>query len=58
MTRRPRPLTHCPVPGHGTRCVVAAEREGDSYPRCTEERIAIAFELAADERVRDTGGQT
>lgn len=42
-------VRHCSVPGHGTRCVVAQELEPDRYPRCTEERIALDHEIAADE---------
>lgn len=49
MTRRPRPLTHCRVPGHGTRCVVADEQDGRTFPRCTEERMAMDYETRADE---------
>lgn len=46
---RLRRLTHCSVPGHGTRCVVADEMAGSRIPRCTEEAMALAHELAADE---------
>lgn len=46
---------HCPVPGHGTNCVVARELEADRYPRTTEEHLALEIELAADEPEREGG---
>lgn len=43
----------CPVPGHGARCVVAQEKPR-RYARCTERRIALAYETTANGRV-ETG---
>lgn len=44
-----RVRTHCSVPGHGTRCVVAQEcRDNGRHYRSMEERLALEFELAAD----------
>ena len=40
--------TVCTVPGHGTRCEVAAVK-GDRYPRVTVERLALEFEQVASE---------
>lgn len=39
-------LTHCTVPGHGTRCEAAQGRDS-RYERCTERRRAFAYEQAA-----------
>lgn len=43
---RMRRLTRCRVPGHGTRCEPAQERD-NSYPRSTEERRALQAEERA-----------
>lgn len=47
MTRLRR-TTHCPVPGHGTGCDLADECP-PFYERSTEKRMALNFELDADE---------
>ena len=46
MTRLRR-TTHCPVPGHGTTCVLADECP-PFYERPTEEHLALRYELEAD----------
>lgn len=50
-----RRLTHCNVPGHGTNCLAVWERGNswhepgiETHSRCTEERLALEFELQAD----------
>lgn len=43
-----RRRTTCPVPGHGARCVVAEEKP-TRHVRVTEERLALEFELQADD---------
>ena len=43
-----RRRTTCPVPGHGTWCSVSQEME-NRYPRSAEERMALDYELAADD---------
>lgn len=47
MTRRERKITHCPVPGHGTRCEPSIEK-ARFYPRHTEEQKALEYEAEAD----------
>jgi hypothetical protein len=42
-----RRRTTCRVPGHGTRCEVAHEKPS-RFERCTEERLALEFEEAAE----------
>ena len=42
---RPRKLTRCRVPGHGTRCGPSRERER-YFARPTEKRIALRLEDA------------
>lgn len=42
-----RRRTTCPVPGHGTRCEVAEEKD-TRYPRATEEWLALKWERLAD----------
>jgi len=42
-----RRRTTCTVPGHGTRCEPAREKDTDHY-RCTEERLALEYELVAE----------
>jgi len=42
-----RRLTRCVVPGHGTRCEAARDRDS-RYVRCTERRRALAYEQAAN----------
>lgn len=49
MAGRIRRRTTCPVPGHGTRCEPSRERAKYDYYRSTEERLAMEFELLANE---------
>ena len=42
-----RRKTTCHVQGHGARCEVARERD-TRHSRCTEERLALGFELTAE----------